>query len=698
MSLDSLASIYFPSEVDIDKELFAPVARVSTSLDCMVGYFTSGLLAELSTAISTYLNSNQSTPMRFIISPFLTEKDLNAIKNAHELNQDFFHILFPNFLIDEDSLRTKTITVLSYLISLGKLEIKIALMDAGLFHTKAWLFNTPNGKLAIHGSSNATTGGLSKNFEQLSLDRSWKNDDAEYKVIQLEQRFDKLWSANYDNVDVLPLNQETLVHIQKLAPIGKANLEKKMRDAQESNLDDEDLLLFEKPTLKIPSFINYETGEFSHQGDAVNAWLNNNNHGILSIATGGGKTYTSLIAATKVLEKYGSLFLLVAVPTKALMNQWEDDIKEFSINPLNTNGLNSNTIKRELRSALRNIRHGASDVEIAIITHDALSSELLESIRPLLSDVNSMLVVDEVHNIGTKRAQENFPIEFKYKLGLSATYERQFDEEGTQFLLDTFQGVVYEYGLDKAIGSCLVNYEYYAHFVNLNATEEDEFVDLTERIRRLAFASEYPDGSNEKEMWKTLCIRRRAIIESAANKIATLAELLPTDSSDIQRTLIFCTDKNPDQLIEVNRLLIDKGVKFHQITAEETSNNKKLKNIVDMFSNNMLQVLTSKRVLDEGFNVPQTEVAYLLASNTVVRQWVQRLGRVLRLSPKTGKEKAVIHDFLVLPMTDEMDADFKALLNSEYERVHFFSQYSTNYMDENGGYRATERILELLGV
>lgn len=700
MGINSLPPIFYPSEVDIDKELFAPVASVASSLDCMVGYFTSGMLSELSRAIVSYLKTEKNAPLRFVISPFLTEKDLFAIKNAYKLEENFFNILFPNFQIDEESLRTRTITVLSYLISIGKIELKIALVDSGIFHTKAWLFDTPLGKIAIHGSSNATVGGLSKNFEQLVLNRSWTSKESDQIVQSLNDRFESFWSDTYQGIEVLPLNQETIRYVEKIAPKGKENF-KKLDSSGVMSVDEleRELLKLETPELKIPNYLCYNSGEYAHQGEAVNAWLNNNKHGILSIATGGGKTITSLIAAAKVMQEQGDLFLLIAVPTKALMNQWEEEIKEFSINPINTNGYPINDIKREVKDALRRLRLKVSRAEVVIVTHEAVSGEKLRDVLSSPKTINSMLIVDEVHNIGSKRSQLNFPTEFQFKLGLSATPIRQFDEEGTEFLLDTFQGVVYEFGLDRAIGSCLVNYNYYAYFVTLTAIEEDEFIDITRQIKKLTFASELGDSSKERQSWELLCIKRRSIVESAANKVRKLAQVLPEDNLEINKTLIFCTDKNPSQLEQVNELLHSRSLKFHQVTAEETGNNNKLKRIIQSFADDKLQVLTSKRVLDEGFNVPQTEKAYLLASNTVVRQWMQRLGRVLRVSHKTGKKTADIHDFIVLPVFDgELDKDLRALLNTEYKRVHFFSQYSINYMDENGGYKATEKILEMLGV
>lgn len=700
--LDDLPPIFFPSDGNVDQILFAPLASRSTSLDCMVGYFSSGVLAELAQAVSAYLKIDNQQPMRFVASPNFNESDLIAIKEAYRSGTDYFSFLFPDYDLTKDSIRKHTVSALAYLIVSKKIELRVALKEKGLFHAKVWLFETEKGKAAIHGSSNATVGGMLNNFEQLVLDCSWQNNRSKQVIDSLQNKFEKIWNSKERDIETIILNEATINKIQEVA-YEKENVSKfenSFYKAFKESAEDEGNYLFNVvKKLQIPDYLNYREGEFAHQGEAVDSWFNNKQKGILSIATGGGKTYTSLIAATLLMEKVNKLFVVIAVPTKALMNQWEDDVKEFGVEPINTNSYSSSEIRRSIKSSLRNLRLLTTKTEIIIVTHHALLSGAFNIDSANFSTCQTMLIVDETHNIGSSRSQECFPDHFDSLIGLSATFERQFDEEGTGFLLNLFNGVVYEYGLDKAIGKCLVNYNYYAHFVYLNAEEEEDFIDLTYEIKKVSYAAKEKGESPTKERWQRLCLARRALVENAASKVDKLKELLPKNKSEIQKTLIFCTDKAPQQLKSVNSVLIDKGVKFHQITAEETANNKLLKNITQLFSENKLQVLTSKRVLDEGFNVPQTETAYILASNTVVRQWTQRLGRVLRLSEKTGKKIATIHDFVAVPIIEgKADNDLVSLLEGEYRRVEFFSKYSQNYMDKSGGFEATQKILKLLGV
>ncbi len=438
--------------------------------------------------------------------------------------------------------------------------------------------------------------------------------------------------------------------------------------------------------------------QFFSSKKAVNAWFENNGRGILAIATGGGKTLTALVIASFVANQEASLLVIIAVPTIVLLEQWADDVRNFGVEPLNFQNFPTNQQGQKINQSVRRLRLGNTKCEVIIATHEGLKSErVITVLEKAEQNTPLMLIGDEVHNLGSIGFQSVAPNIFKYRLGLSATFVRQFDEAGTQFLLNYFGSVVFEFNLEDAIRVCLVPFDYHVHVVMLDEQEELEWGELTYEIRRLSYAAELADGANEKERWKILCLKRRRIVESAAGKVKVLASILPANKSDIKRTLIFCTDKQPEQLNAVNDLLNNRHINFHQITAEETTNKNRLQKIIQAFDSDELQVLTSKRVLDEGFNIPQTKTAFLLASNTVKRQWIQRLGRVLRQYPKTNKVKAVIHDFVVMPSHENgaIDLDLKGLIKGELSRVQFFDALCQNGLEKGGTADVIEQLLEL---
>ena len=142
----------------------------------------------------------------------------------------------------------------------------------------------------------------------------------------------------------------------------------------------------------------------------------------------------------------------------------------------------------------------------------------------------------------------------------------------------------------------------------------------------------------------------------------------------------------------MNGLLAELGIVSHQFTNVETSSADGPR-ILTAFGRGDYQMLTAMKVLDEGVDIPQTETAYLLASSSVEREWVQRRGRVLRSWP--GKEHATLHDFVATP-PDPPDDTGRSLLRTELKRVTEFAIYSKNEFDRGGGDEAIRRLEERL--
>ena len=703
--LDDLKVLYWPKKTNVDRELFLPLAEVSRQIDCCVGYFTSGTLVELASAITCFLRSDQSATLRIITSPSLEQKDIEILQRAVTADKNLLPILFPDFDYSEDCFKSNCMAGLFYLVASGRLHLKIAVQYEGLFHPKIYLFDTNIGGVAVHGSANGTGAGLGgANTEHLSVARSWRGLDGLQTFEEFREAFDAYWVGRDSSVRTVDLNEKTLAAIKEIAVKGEAegrssqNLLKRLERLLDQQSDTEYPEL-ESQVLRVPEWLNYTDHPYSHQGDAVQSWRSNGYRGILSIATGGGKTLTSLVGATLLNQEVGKLLVVISLPTKPLLRQWVGDVEKFGVTPVSSYNKSQTDFNKATKEAVRRLKSGVSKSEVILVLNNKLQGNRLEVVEKAAKTLPTMLIGDEVHNLGSEGFVKDHPEYFRYRLGLSATHERQFDEEGTAFIESFFGDVVFEYPLKQAIGECLVPYDYIPHRVYLTAEEEDLFADLTYKIKKLAFAADLSKGDPQRELWQSLCLKRRQVIESAENKIVKLKSIFPRQSSDVKKTLIFCTDKNPLQMQETNEMLAKSGVRFHQVTQEETSKSGLLERVIGDFVSGGMQVLTSKVVLDEGFNVPSVETAYLLASNTVVGRWTQRLGRVLRMSPETGKEKATIHDFIALPkMIDgAVDHELKSLLRSEYGRVAFFSELSANGLEKGGSIELLEELLEALG-
>ena len=694
-SLDELRPVYYPSECNIEKDLFLPVVKESSSFDCMTGYFSSGSLEELAEPIVAYLQNPEAGKLRFVMGPDISPDDYKAIALAVKSEKNLIPLLFGDFDVTEESLRANCLKAMAYLIAKELLEIKFALKHGGgIFHAKGWSFKTSLGGVAIHGSSNSTKGGLLRNFEQLILTRSWTNDENLEIYESFAAKFQEFWDDKHPGISCFNLSQESLIRLRKIA---SSVAEKKSTDQEKFQELLNSLLIPKReiPGLTVPDWLEYDNGDFAHQSKAIRAWMDNNYNGILTIATGGGKTLTSLVGAA-LLSHSEPLFVTIALPTKILMNQWADDVRKFGLEPINSLGLSKSSVRREIKDGLRKIRLNQAQCCVLLISHDRLKSDIFELLA--MSNVSNLLIADEMHNLGSIGFQNTHPTFFKYKLGLSATPVRQFDDEGTQFLLDYFGGVLFDFPLESAIGVCLVPFKYFAHTVMLTAEEEEECGELTHKIRQMSYAADYDSSHRSRKHLDHLRIKRRKLIETAKRKINTLDEIIPLNKEELPKTIIFCTDKDPAQIGEVHELLAKRSMNYHQITQAETNNPALLQQVIDSFTNGSMDVLTSKKVLNEGFNVPSVQIAFLLSSSTVQKTWIQRLGRILRKSQESGKTHAELHDFIVLPAlkADGFDPDMHSIVMAEYSRLKFFSDLSMNGLEAGGAIQKMKEILELL--
>lgn len=691
---------------DLIGEVLIPAMSAASSLRCMVGFFSSAAFRHVAPGIAQFVNGTNGT-FQLLISPALDDADSEALRTAVANRDDVLRraaeTLLEGAKLSDSALEQHTLDCLAYLLAAGRLDIRFVLMaDGGMFHPKVWIFHDDRDLLVAHGSSNVTVAGLLFNFEAVSVERSWAGEEAMTRTLRFRDLFERLWSG--DDPDTLTLDLSAGLELARRVPTVPPTIEDFWRawhaDAvrglipplpsgrliSEPNPD-----LVPHETLRIPYGLAWESGAFRHQARAVRAWEEAVGRGLLSMATGSGKTVTSLICATRLQDSSEQpLFVVIAAPYRPLVEQWREEVRDFGVTPVGSGHLGSAARDSIISEAVRRLSHRVSDVEIAVVTHDYLLSDgfsaLLESIP---TSVATLLIADEVHNLGRPRFLARPPNEFQYRIGLSATPVLQYNEAGTQAIADYFGNTVFEFGLADAIGVCLVPYNYFIHPVPLAADEMAQWDDLTEKLVRVGFVGhdEGLDGNLSPEVL-ALLVKRRSVLEAAAAKVGMLRELLEQEGVDeVRHTLVYCSDKRPEQLVAVNRELLDLGLFVRQLTAAETSDRHRTADILQDFGRGVYQVITCKRVLDEGVDLPQVRQAFLLASSTVRRQWVQRRGRVLRRCDAIGKTIADLHDFLVVP-DNQTSSSGRAILRQELDRARTFAELAANSGSPNGPFAA----------
>ncbi len=690
MALETAPPMFVLPRDDLLPALVTAVGA-SSVLDCMMGFFASSSLAEIAPGLATYLAACQA-PVRLLVSPIISDADQAALRdgiNPTVLIERHFESSLPN----ADALSRHTLSCLAWLIRERRLDMRFAFLKVGIFHPKVWLLNIEGQRLTFHGSSNMTGAGLGRNKEQMALARAWMDPCQAATEQRLRDEFVELWDGDDDDCVVVKLPRALEEQLLKAYGTGNQPTEaeatelwkraKRRADAPVELADIEGVTSVPQTGFRIPDWLRWRDGPFAHQGRAVDAWIAADGRGILAMATGSGKTLTSLVACHELRERTGPLLIVIAAPYVPLVMQWCDEARLFGIEPRNLTAAGGpKGRRREIADAGRKLALGLSDTEVLVVSHDTLTDPGLAYALTRLS-VPLVLIADEMHNLGSPGFLKNPPDFFDYRLGLSATPIRQYDPEGTDKLFDFFGPPCFEFSLEEAIGVCLVPYDYHVHRVELDQEEMEEFRDLSEKIRKLGWKIE---AKIDDPQLDDLLRRRRLVVERARGKIDALAGLIDrVPKAAIRYDLVYATDKGPGQLDEVNALLRERGLLFHQLTAEETSDRGTVSRILDAFQRGEIQVLTAKRVLDEGVNVPEIKRAFILASTTVERQWVQRRGRILRRCDAIGKDHGVIHDFVAMPPSELVtDEDARQLVRSELKRVEEFARLARNYGAADG--------------
>jgi len=429
---------------------------------------------------------------------------------------------------------------------------------------------------------------------------------------------------------------------------------------------------------RIPSSIQLR----HYQRQAVANWFANQGRGTLKMATGSGKTITALAIATELYQKIGLQVLLVVCPYRHLVTQWARECQKFNLEPILAFE-NVRNWQSQLSTELYNVHSGNQSFLTIITTNATLMGEGLQSQLKYFPD-KTLIVGDESHNLGATRLEQSLPRNIGLRLALSATPERYFDEQGTQFIFDYFGSVLQpELTLADAIRQgALVHYLYYPILVELTEAETRIYAKLTKRI---GWAMMDEEKIENNDTLTSLLMQRARLIGTATNKLESLRKLM-INRLDSSHTLFYCGDGSVEgavsvesgrQLAAVTRLLgTELGYRINTYTAETSLAERE--DLRHQFETGKLQGLVAIRCLDEGVDIPAVQTAVILASSGNPRQFIQRRGRILR--PHPGKERATLFDMIVLPPDlgrETLEVE-RNLLKKELRRLLEFADLADN--------------------
>ena len=681
---------------NVVKDFYNPVLSRAILYKRAVGFFSSSALIALSSGICGLVKNGGSIQM--IASPRLSPEDLTAINDGFSQRDKIIkEALIRELKIPQDRFEEKRLNLLSNLIAVGRLDFKIALLEdenaVGMFHEKLGLMQDVAGNIiAFSGSMNESANAFANNYEAIDVFISWTHDAK--RVETKAAAFDSLWNNREHGVKVLdfPDVREEFLHRYKINNKIDATLDDSHVE-EVSSVESEHV----EPPKNFPVIPPNVTLR-NYQLEAIETWARKNYRGIFDMATGTGKTFTALAAVTKLFADKKNLAVLIVCPYQHLVEQWCEDIIEFGMKPIICYSASSQRNWRErLKTAVTSFNGRTKNFFCMVSTNATFSTDSVQKLMKKLSG-EVVLVVDEAHNFGAKNLSKTLLEHISYRLALSATIDRHGDEEGTQKLYDYFGEKCIEYTLRDAIANdMLTPYRYYPVTVSLTTDEREEYLELTSKIRKGVHRDKH-GNIKFTEQAKMLLIKRATLVAGAKEKISVLREQIEPFKNDNQ-ILVYCgattmhdvdyregipSEEESRQIDVVVKMLGNElGMRVSKFTSEENATERELlkKNFAE---GKHLQALVAIRCLDEGVNIPSIRTAFILASSTNPKEYVQRRGRVLRKS--LGKNYALIFDFITLPVPPEEVADFepeiinglKSLAKRELARLKTFANDAEN--------------------
>ena len=695
---------------NVVQDFYIPLLKEAVLYRRAVGFFSSSSLVEISKGIAQM--ASEGGKIQIVASPYLSDEDIEAIKKGYEDRNHIIEKALLSQIAEEpsDYYSMERLNLLASLIADGVMDIQIAYTEdksgIGMYHEKMGIIEDSYGdKIAFSGSNNESRTAMSINYETMDVFRSWGDENETERVRLKENAFYSIWHDTEPNIKVLQFPNITDALIEKYkrkAPnFDIDNTQFAKRILAYATMINEGRASNQPIGARVPSDIELR----GYQKEAISVWVGENYHGIFDMATGTGKTLTGLGAISKLSEDLDDVLAVIIVcPYQHLVEQWVEDIVRFNIKPIiGYSSSPQKDWKKRLAKAVRDqkLRRDKSFFCFVCTNATFSSSVVQDEINKIQSPV--LLVVDEAHNFGARTYARLLDDRFTYRLALSATLDRHRDDEGTALLYDFFGKKCIEYSLERAIDEDkLTPYKYHPILVYLNDDELEKYEQKSYEMSKCLIKGK--DGKYKlNRRGEILAMERARIVAGASQKLDALREQIEPYTKD-NNILVYCgatnvideksdystTDESDIRQIEaVTRIL---GNEFHMEVAKFTSeeNMETRATIKEQFQKgDRLQAIVAIKCLDEGVNIPGIRTAFILASTTNPKEYIQRRGRVLRKAK--NKPYAEIYDFVTLPreldavsgLTMEQAQRDLSLVKNELARVKEFGRLSMNSMEAN---------------
>jgi len=603
INLPKIKACLNTSEDDLVAELYSPCLRWAERFDRGVGYFTSGWISNNLCGLSDF--AMRGGKIRLITSPIMSNNDLDAIIAAKD-NKEAFKLLEQALLHNVEQLQMEMekdiYNTFAWMVHDEIIDIKFALpchkLDNGNFHDKFGIFYCGQDSISFSGSINDSIQGLN-NYESIKVFKSWSGTK-EYIDADIE-RFERIWNEKDRNLKMYSIPEAIRNQIFQLRTGTRPYEEpKKMHN------------------------------KWKHQDIAVEKFLENKN-GILCMATGTGKTITAIKIIKKLFSTGMIKRVIITMAGNDLLDQWAVQMRsEFKDKPVFSQYGNNKEISKFILHP---------DNALMLLSSDANNlTKLLTMLetRPGSYYDDTLFIFDEVHGAGSSTRVENLSGKlspYMYRLGLSATPEREYDEEGNSFIEEEIGPILFRFTLQDAIKKgILCPFNYIPLSYELTSEEKKKKRDIIG-----AFNAKKKNGElvSESDLYTQLSI----INKTAKDKLIHFRELIEIKPDLLNKCIIFVQDTEYGKLVQ--DILIKHIDKYHTYYADDEK-----KNLIAFASGELDCLLTCKK-LSEGIDISHVTNIILFSSDRSKLVTTQRIGRALRLDDKNPQKTANVVDFIL---------------------------------------------------
>ncbi|MEW8111076.1 MAG: DEAD/DEAH box helicase family protein [Candidatus Thiodiazotropha endolucinida] len=585
---------------NIVTDLFRPSLAQAHEYWRAVGYFSSSALESFGAPLGTFIKHGGS--IRLVTSVELSQSDLEAVERGvskKDVCTDRLETIIEEQFADGVG---DGVARLGLLLEMERLEIRIAVpkTGTGIYHEKIGIFLDGEDYVAFSGSSNESRNAFENNRECIDVFPSWRSS---VRAQRKRVHFEEVWEGTDIGVEVFSFPDAVKKQLIRVCEEHRSGGRKTNRASR----------------------------KWRHQDEALNVFLSAE-RGVLNMATGTGKTRTALKIMTALFDQGDIDTVIVCTDGNDLLDQWYGELLAAR-----------KTVGREVR-VFRHFKDSKQIQSFALNPKDAFLLVSREPAASALRQLNgeqgrrTLLVHDEVHGLGSPANRvrlSGLSDHIRFRLGLSATPERPYDDDGNRFIEEHIGSVLMTFGLREAIErGILAPFNYFP--LPYQPTDDDRA-----RIAAIYKKKKAREAAGEPMSETELWIEIARVYKTSEAKLPAFADFIRDHQGLLCRAIVFT--ETMDYGRSVLEIVHSYRPDFHTyFSGEEQST-------LQRFARGDLECLITCHRLSEGIDIQSLNTVILFSSEKGQLETIQRIGRSLRTNPDDPEKIANIVDFIREP-------------------------------------------------